>query len=86
MARSTGPILAIGAITIVNNSIVNGRPMDWRVPVMTAVAAGAFSLAERGWEQGVVALSYVALVTVLLTRLTPGVPSPTESFLKWINK
>ncbi len=86
MARSTGPILAVGAITVVNNTIVNGKPMDWRVPVMTAIAAGAFSLAERGWEEGAVALSYMALIAVLFARIDPSVPSPTESFLDWIGK
>lgn len=86
MARSTGPILAVGAITVVNSTIVHGKPMDWRVPVMTAVAAGAFALAEKGWEQGAVALSYMALVTVLFARIDPSVPSPTESFLDWIGK
>lgn len=86
MAGSTGPILAIGAITMGNQSIVHGKPIDIRVPVGTAVAAGMFALAERGWEKGAVALSWVALVTVLFTRLDPTIPSPSESFLGWWNQ
>lgn len=85
MAQSTGPILAIGAITMVNQSIVHGKPIDVRVPVSTAVAAGMFALAERGWQKGVVTLSWVALVTILFTRVDPTIPSPTESFLGWWN-
>jgi hypothetical protein len=85
MSRSIGPILATGAITVANASIVNGRPIDLRVVAATGLAAGAFALAERGWEDGAVALAWVALVTVLFTRLQPGVPSPAESFVKWWN-
>lgn len=69
-----------------NETIVNGQPIDWRIPVMTAVAAGTFALAEKGWEEGAVALSYMALVVVLFTRVNRNVPSPVESFLDWIKK
>jgi len=86
MARSTGPILAVGTITVVNNVIVNGKDMDWRIPVMTAVAAGGLALFEKGWEDGAVALSYMALISVLFARIDPKVPSPVESFLDWIRK
>ena len=83
VAKSTGPILAIGAVTVVNQSLVHDRPLDIRVPVATAVAAGMFALFERGWERGAVTLSWMALVTVLIARTDPHVPSPTESFLGW---
>lgn len=86
MARSTGPILAVGGITLANAVIVNGKPIDWRVPIATGLAAGLFSLAEKGWEKGAVALSYLALVTVLFVRLDPKVPAPVESFTTWWNK
>lgn len=81
MARSTGPILAMGAITIVNQTIVHGQPMDWRVPIAAGLAGGAFALMERGWEEGVVGLAWLALVSVLFVRIRPDVPSPVESLV-----
>ncbi len=83
MAATTGPILAIGAITMANQSVFNNKPVDWRVPVATGVAAAMFSLAERAWPQGARMLAWAALVSVLLTRLDPAVPSPVESALTW---
>jgi hypothetical protein len=86
MAKTTGPILAIGAITMVNNNILHKEPVDLRVPIATGVVAGAFALFEKGWEKGAVFLSYLALLTILLTRTNPNVPSPTESFVDWWNE
>jgi len=83
MARSTGPILAVGAITFGNSVILSGKPPDLRIPIATAIAAGMFALIEKGWEQAAVMLSWTALVTVLFVRVDPGVPSPVESLLKW---
>lgn len=85
MARSTGPILAVGAITLGNETIVAGKPIDWKIPVATGIAASVLALAEHAWPEGAVALSWVALVAVLFVRLTPGVPAPAESFVKWIH-
>jgi hypothetical protein len=84
MARTTGPILAVGAVTVANQSVVNGRPVDLRVVAATGLAAAAFALAEHAWEKGAVALAWMSLVTVLFTRID-GVPSPTESFVRWWN-
>lgn len=81
--RTTGPVLAVGAITIANSVILNGRAMDWRIPIATGVAASAFALAERAWADGAVALAWVALVTVLFARVQPGTPAPVESALNW---
>lgn len=83
MSRTTGPVLALGAVTVGNASIVHGRPIDWRVPIATGIAAGMFALGERAWPAGAVGLAYLALGTVLLTRVDPRVPSPSESFLAW---
>jgi hypothetical protein len=82
MARSTGPILATGAITLANRSLLNGQPIDWRIPLATAIAAGGLSLVERLSEQTAVMLAYVALVSVLLVRLDPHVPAPAETLVK----
>jgi hypothetical protein len=83
VSATTGPILAVGAITIINQTVFHRREMDWRVPVATGLAALGFSLAERSWPKGAEILAWTALLTVLLTRMDPKVPSPTESALKW---
>jgi len=83
MARSTGPILAMGTITLANRVIVNRQPMDWRIPVATGLAAGAFALMEKGWEAGTVATAWLALVISLFIRLDPTVPSPIEQFTQF---
>jgi len=83
VARSTGPVLAIGAVTMVNQSLFNGRPIDLRVPIATGLTAVAFALIERPAPELAVGLAWLALVAVLLTRVDPRVPSPTESALKW---
>lgn len=81
--RSTGPILTIGAITVANQSIINNEPFNWRVIVATGLAAGAFGLLEKAAPDVAPALAWVALVTVLLVRLKPNVPSPIESAFAW---
>jgi len=83
MARSTGPILAIGGITIANQTLLNGKPLDWRVIVATGGAAMVFSLVERASPELAVGLAYIGLVTILFARVDPKVPSPAESALKW---
>lgn len=85
MARSTGPILAVGAITVVNNTVINGQPIDWRVPVATGLAAAALAFGERISEPLAVGVAWIALVAVLFTRLDPRVPSPAESLVRWWN-
>jgi hypothetical protein len=84
MAKTTGPILALGTITFLNQSVFHDKPMDWKLPIATGVAAGFFGLLEKTSEKAAVSLAYAALVTILLTRVN-GVPSPTESFLSWWN-
>ncbi len=86
MAKSTGPILAVGAISLGNEVLVAGKPMNWRIPAATGIAAGILALAEKGWKDGAVALAYLALVTVLFVRTDPKVPAPVESFNKWFSE
>jgi hypothetical protein len=83
MSATTGPVLTMGAIVILNQSILNDRPFDPRVPIATAITAGTLALAEKAWPAGATALAWTALVAVLLTRITPGVPSPVESLATW---
>lgn len=86
MSKTTGPVLAVGAITVVNGTVFHAQPMDWRVPIATGLSAIGFSLAERVWPQGAEILAWTALVTLLLTRINPKVPSPAESAVTWFNQ
>jgi len=85
VSKTTGPVLAMGAITVANNVVFHGQPMDWRVPIATGFAAIGFSLAERVWPQGAELLAWTAFLTVLLSRTNPKVPSPVESAVAWYN-
>jgi len=86
MAATTGPILAIGALTMANRSVFNGKPVDWKVPVGTAMAALLFAGAERAVGRSAVWVAYLALITVTLARIDPSTPSPAESALAWYEK
>lgn len=86
MADSTGPILAIGALTVANRTVFNDQPMDWKVPVGTCIAAVLFAGAERAVGRSAVYMAYLALVTVVFARVDPKVPAPAESALKWFNE
>lgn len=81
--RSTGPILTIGALTLFNQSIVHDEPVNWRVPIATAAAAGVFALIEQANADIATGLAWVALVTVLFVRTNPRVPSVAESAFEW---
>lgn len=86
MAQTTGPVLAIGTLTLANRVIFNGQAMDWKVPIGTGIAAVLFSGAERVAPRLAVGLAYLALVSVVFVRVDPVVPSPAESALKWFNE
>lgn len=86
MSATTGPVLAMGLVTITNRTVFNGKPMDWRVPIATGLLAVGFSLTERVWPKGAQVLAWTGLAAVLLTRTQASVPSPAESALTWWNK
>lgn len=86
MAASTGPILAVGGLTLANRVVFNDKAMDWRVPIGTAIAAVLFAGAERAVGQTAVRLAYLALITAVFVRVDPAVPAPAESALKWFNE
>jgi hypothetical protein len=86
MSRTIGPILATGAITIANQTVFHGKPMDWRVPIATGLAAIGFSLIERPAPELAVILAWTTFLTVLLSRTDPKVPSPVESAVEWWKK
>lgn len=74
MARSTGPILAVGAITYANQVIGNHKPWDREliIPVATGVAAGILALFERVQPQLAVGIAWIALITALLVPPAGG--------------
>ena len=86
MAASTGPVLAVGAITLANRVVFNDEAMEWKLPIGTAIAAVMFAGAERAAGKTVVYLAYLALVAVVFVPVDPKVPSPAESALAWFNE
>lgn len=86
MSRTIGPILATGTLTVVNRTVFNGQPMDWRVPIATGLAAVGFSLFEKVTPELAIILAWTTFLTVFLTRLDPSVPSPVESANAWWKK
>ncbi len=86
MSQTIGPILATGALTIANQSVFHGKPVDWRVPIATGLAAIGFSLVERAAPELAVILAWTTFLTVLLSRTDPNVPSPVESAVEWWKK
>lgn len=86
--RSTGPILAAGAISAFVAIVVEERPIldAPKIAVATGIAAGGLALLEQLWPDGAVALAWTALVTVLLVRVDPKVPAPAEAVSSWLEK
>lgn len=79
MARSTGPILAVGAISFGNQWIFNHDP-DFRIIAATAIAAAALAGAEHAVPELAVGVAWIALITIVFTRVQ-GKPSPAENLL-----
>lgn len=84
MAASTGPVLALGLITVANESVFHDRPFSWKVPIATGLLAGALALLEKASAPLATGLAWVALAAVLLTRVDPAVPSPTETLASYL--
>jgi len=69
-----------------NQSVLHGEDLNWRVPVAAGFAAMTFAFLEKGNQKLVMGVTWIALVTVLLARTDPKVPSPTETLLKYWNQ
>lgn len=85
MSESTGPVLAVGAITIINRNVFNDEEWDWKIPLATGIAVGMFALGEKALPTVVPMLAWTAVVAIVLTRVDPAVPSAAESGFKWFN-
>lgn len=86
MSATTGPVVAMGGLALINQTIFNGQPIDWRIPLATGLAAGGFALAERVWPEGAAILAWTGLLTVIIARMDPKQPSVAENALSWWNK
>lgn len=86
MAKSTGPILAVGAISFGRSFVIDGEEPDWRIVAGTAVAAMLFAGAERALPDVAPALAWLALVTVTFVRLTPNRPAPAEALADFLTQ
>ncbi|MEU9048377.1 hypothetical protein AB0D63_43315 [Kitasatospora sp. NPDC048343] len=86
MSKVVGPVLATGAITMANQSIFHGKPVDWRVPVATGLAAITLSMIERAWPKGAQMMAWTMLIVVITTRVNPGEESPAETIQMWWSK
>jgi hypothetical protein len=76
-------MLAVGAITMINQTVLNSQPINWRVAIGTGVAAVGLALTERVSRNFAVGLAYIALVTVIFAHVDSKTPSPAESALRW---
>ena len=80
MARSTGPVLAVGGISFGNQWIFNHN-VDFRIVAGTAIAAAALAGLEHAAPELAVGIAYIALITIIFTRVD-GKPSPAENLLQ----
>jgi hypothetical protein len=83
MSRSTGPILATGALAWTNAVLLGDEDKDgfWpptlSIGLATGVAAGVLSLAEKVSPGLAVGVAYLALLTTLMVRIPPDSRNPT---------
>ncbi len=85
MARSTGPVLAIGAITVANEVVLHNGTFTWKVPIATGIAALMLAGLEQVSPALAVGIAWVSLAAVLFTRVEPGTPAPAESLADLIS-
>lgn len=89
MARSTGIILVVGAISFANEAVfapvASGGSIrsdwNWRIVPATLAAAALLTGLEQLSPRLAVGLSYIALITVLFARFGKA-PSPIENLGK----
>jgi len=88
MAQSTGVLLTVGAIGAGNEWLHGHADAGVKVGVASLAAAVLFAGIERipGAAPFAVGVAWIALVSVLLGSVTPGVPSPVVQLLDFVNK
>lgn len=88
MSRTIGPVAAITGVTLFNDVIMHNVDIqkEQRVIVGGIVVAVSLALVEQIAPDLAVGVAWLGLVTVLLVRIDPKVPSPLETFANWYNK
>jgi hypothetical protein len=81
MAKSTGPILAVGAISFGNEWLLNKQSPNFKILLGAGIAAVILAGIEKVSSGLAVGIAWIALVTVCLTE-TNGKPSPAENLVK----
>jgi uncharacterized membrane protein (DUF4010 family) len=89
MARSTGPMLATGAITWANVTLLSDKAdFDFakttQIAVATGLGVGVLSVLEKASPEIAVGLAYALLITVLLVRVDRKTPTPLERALNLV--
>jgi hypothetical protein len=87
MAASTGILLTMGAIGAGNEWLHGNADAAVKISVATLGSAVIFAGIEQlpGGRPFAVGVAAIALVGVLVGAVTPGVPSPAQQILDFIN-
>lgn len=74
MAKSTGIVFAIGAMSYGNDVVFNGQSPTQGIPVIvaTAIAAGLLALMEHVNQELAVGIAWIGLVTMALVPPAHG--------------
>lgn len=73
MAKSTGPTLAIAGVALLTDNVLFGsNDIDFKVIAATGFSAIALAMIEKMNEPLAVGIAWIALVTTILLRESPG--------------
>jgi hypothetical protein len=83
MARSSGPMLTVGGLTLINEVLINKKDFELRIPIATGVAVGFLALIEKGSESLAVGMAYLALIASIFVQTRPDVEPIGSAFANW---
>lgn len=83
MAATTGPIIAAGAITVINRWLFNNKGFDARILIATGLLGGGLALMERADAPIAKTISWAVLISVLFIPMETDVDPPIVSAAKW---
>lgn len=87
MAATTGPILAIGALTVFNDVVIGNKGLtdEFRVLAAVGIGVGVFAGLEKLNAQIAKGIVYIALVTAIVAPLAKDKTSFAERAAKWFD-